>query len=240
MATTTPSQIFFGVTNMAVFTITGDTPPEIGGAATDDRYVLDAFNVEPNQELTITDTLGTNVIQLTGGLEIASSSVSSNAMQLTLSNGAVITILGADTFDFQTGGNGVNGTGGTTETFDDFVTNTLGLAAVPAEGDAPETGGAVTVDGGGGTGGGAGQTFTLTADAESVNGTSGDDTIDGSLANSLEGDTITDAGGTDTLNATLSADLTDATTVVGIENVNLDIDAIGTTVNVDADNIVGA
>src|SRR6056297_2285117 len=157
---------------MAITTVDGDTGSEIGGAGpgTDDRYVFDGLNIEPNQEILISDTSGANTIQLTNGLEIASSTVTSGAVQLTLNNGAVITVLDADTFSFQTGGNGVNGTGGTTETFEDFATNVLGVT-VPAEGDPAETGGAVTVDDGGtggDTGGGDGETFTLTTDVDDV------------------------------------------------------------------------
>lgn len=116
---------------MAIFTITGDTGAEIGGAATDDRYVFHPALIQPNQHVTITDAEGANTIQLIQGLEIASSSVTANAMQLTLNNGAVITILGADDFSFQTGGDGVSGAGGTVQSFSDFVTTVLGLETIP-------------------------------------------------------------------------------------------------------------
>lgn len=53
---------------------------------------------------------------------------------LVLNNGAQITVTGADTFAFQTGGNGVNGVGGATQNFTDFATKSLGYTTIPGSG----------------------------------------------------------------------------------------------------------
>ena len=146
-----------------------DTGVVSAGAGTD-RYVLDASVLAANQAITISDT-GSNTLQLTGGLLITSSLVSNDALQLTLSNGAVVTVLGASNFSFQTGGNAINGIGGTTQTYSAFVTSSLNVAAgVPAAGVAPATGGTVTVNPTGGTGPVApvGPVFSVTASAASV------------------------------------------------------------------------
>ena len=139
---------------MAIITVAADSTETIGGGAGDDRYVFNPALIEANAKYTITDTLGSNTIQLDGDLAIASSQVTANAMLLTLTNGAVITILGADSFTFQTGGDGTTGVGGTLQTFSEFVTTGLGIAAVPAAGAPAATGGAVTVQETGGTTGG--------------------------------------------------------------------------------------
>ena len=139
----------------------------VGAGAGNDRYVLDASTLTANQRITLNDSQGTNTLQLAGGLSIVSSQVTANAVQLTLNNGAVIIVLGASTFSFQTGGNVLNGTGGLTQTFGDFVTASLGLATVPT-GAAPVAGGPVTVQAAGGTTGGGGvpgATYALTAGA---------------------------------------------------------------------------
>ena len=84
----------------------------IGAGAGDDRYVLDASTLNADQQITITDAQGSNTLQLVGGLEIVSSQVTGTAVQLVLNNGAKVTVLGANTFNFQTGGNPLNGNGG--------------------------------------------------------------------------------------------------------------------------------
>lgn len=122
----------------------------VGAGAGNDRYVLDASTLNADQQITITDAQGSNTLQLVGGLEIVSSLVTGTAVQLVLNNGAKITVLGANTFNFQTGGNPLNGTGGLVQNFADFVTLSLGLAEVPT-GNTPVEGGTVTVQETGGT-----------------------------------------------------------------------------------------
>jgi Ca2+-binding RTX toxin-like protein len=145
----------------------------VGAGEGDDRYILDSALLAPNQKITISDTQGSNSLHLVGGLTITGSKVTNDALQLTLSNGAEVTLLGANTFQFLTGGNPLTGQGAPTSTFSDFVTKNLGYASVPAPGAAPSTStttvtvnntGGTSVGGGGGTSGGGsgGQTFTLT------------------------------------------------------------------------------
>lgn len=102
----------------------------VGAGEGNDKYILSATSVRANQTITITDTVGSNTLQLIAGLTIASSKVTANALQLTLNNGAIISLLGADTFTFEVAGNPFAGPG-TMQTFSQFVTTSLGLASVP-------------------------------------------------------------------------------------------------------------
>ena len=102
------------------------------GGGGDDTYVLSNTTIDANAEITITDIEGANKIQFVGGLEIVSSIVASNTMQLTLNNGAVITVLGADTFSFETGG-AVLAPASTGLSFNEFSTTILGIP-VPTSG----------------------------------------------------------------------------------------------------------
>lgn len=141
---------------------TEDGQTYLGGAG-NDTYMLSDATIPAGSTIVIQDTEGTNNIQLVGGLSIESSLVTSNALQLTLSNGAVVQILGADSFGYDVGGNALAGTSGTDQTFTELVETTLG-ATVPAAGEDPVTGDDVTIiDGGTPTPG----EFTLTNDATS-------------------------------------------------------------------------
>jgi len=122
----------------------------VGAGAGDDRYILTAGTLRDGQQITVFDPLGTNTLQLVGGLVIVSARVANNAIQFSLNNGAVITVLGASTFRFQTGGDPLLGSGGLVQTFADFVTLSLG-ATVPAPGAAPVQVANVTVNANGGT-----------------------------------------------------------------------------------------
>lgn len=138
----------------------------VGAGAGNDTYVLSPSTLSANQEVTISDTQGSNKLQLIDGLTIASSTVASNAVLLTLSNGAKVTVLGADTFSYEVGGNPLTGTAGTVQTYAQFVTTTLGAASVPTTGTV--SGSANVTIPGGSTGGGAGQAFTLTASSTNL------------------------------------------------------------------------
>lgn len=161
----------------------------IGAGAGDDRYIVTAATLTAGKSIQISDTQGANTLQLVGGLAITSSIVGANGVLLTLNNGATIEVLGAANFSFITGGDPLSGTGGTTQTFSQFVTQSLGIAAVPT-GNATANGAAVTVNANGGTtaGGGGnpnpgvpGQTFDLTAGVDNRTGTANNDTFDGSI-----------------------------------------------------------
>ena len=82
---------------------------------------LSAALLTPNQQITISDSPGINTLRLVGGLEIVGSSVSNTAVQLTLNNGALVTLLGAESFRFQTGGDAITGVGSLEENFSSFV-----------------------------------------------------------------------------------------------------------------------
>ena len=114
----------------------------VGAGAGNDRYILDSSVLSSGQSITISDAQGLNTLQLVGGLVIVGSQIDNNALQLTLSNGATVSVLGAATFLFQTGGNALTGSGGTTQSYGDFAVQSLGALAVPAAGEDPVAGAA--------------------------------------------------------------------------------------------------
>lgn len=104
----------------------------VGAGAGDDLYIISPGNLPSStQTITISDSEGANKLQLIGGLTIASSKVAATALQLVLSNGAIINVNGANTFTFEIGGNPLLGTPGVVKTFAEFVTESLGLPDVP-------------------------------------------------------------------------------------------------------------
>ncbi len=106
----------------------------VGALDGDDIYILSGSLLTPGQVINLTDSQGSNTLQLIEGLTIANSVIASNALQLTLSNGAVINIFGADQFSYEVGGNPLTGAAGTTQDFATFVTTSLGADAVPETG----------------------------------------------------------------------------------------------------------
>lgn len=158
----------FTANNDVNFLTSADTGT-VGAGLGDDIYVLSASVIGANKKITISDTQGANTLQLVGGLQIASSKVAANTVILTLTNGAEVTILGASSFGFVTGGEVGTGTGGVSQNYTTFVTASLGLAAVPTSGVVDGT--AVTVNTTGGTSAGAtggSATYTLDASAATV------------------------------------------------------------------------
>jgi len=135
------------------------------GGAGNDTYILSESTIVANGTFVISDTEGANNIQLVGGLSVTSSVVYDNAVELTLSNGAKVQILGAASFGYNIGGNALGGVAGTDQTFTQFVQTTLGTT-IPAAGAAPSEGGAVVVPGG--TEEPTTPTFSVTAAAASV------------------------------------------------------------------------
>ena len=85
------------------------------GLAGDDTYII-SNSIAANAAITIVDTSGANKIQLVDGLSVSSSKFAADAVQLTLSNGAVVTINGASNFTFDVGGNATTGTSGSSNT----------------------------------------------------------------------------------------------------------------------------
>jgi hypothetical protein len=118
------------------------SPAVVGSGEGDDIYLLTPSLIGPGQKITLSDTKGANSLQLANGLEISSSKVASNAIQLTLNNNAEITILGADQFTYDPGGNLTAGIDSPDLSFNDFIDQTLGTS-VPASG--VNNGGSVTL-----------------------------------------------------------------------------------------------
>ncbi|MBB1488747.1 trypsin-like serine protease [Oceanospirillum sediminis] len=99
----------------------------------DDVYIFSTNLIDNNAQITITDTQGSNSLQFAGGLSISSSTVASDALLLTLSNDAVVTILGASDMSYRLGGDPLSGTEGVDKSFASFVSDVLGVD-VPTSG----------------------------------------------------------------------------------------------------------
>ncbi|MBK6999028.1 MAG: hypothetical protein IPH35_03305 [Rhodoferax sp.] len=100
----------------------------LGGGGSD-SYIISPYTLGGAVTAKIIDTEGTNVIQLVGGLTIASSSFFNNAVQFVLSNGATVQILGASNFGYQLGANAPAGQTVSSQSYSQFAA-TLG-ASVP-------------------------------------------------------------------------------------------------------------
>ena len=107
----------------------GTTYRGLGG---DDTYIL-SNSIAANAAITIVDTSGANTIQLVDGLSVASTKFAADAVQLTLTNGAVVTINGASNFNFDLGGNSTSGTSGSVSDFAGFAAD-AGVATLPTSG----------------------------------------------------------------------------------------------------------
>ncbi|MBK7002122.1 MAG: hypothetical protein IPH35_19820, partial [Rhodoferax sp.] len=104
------------------------------GGGGNDTYIISPYTLGGTVTAKIIDTEGSNVIQLVNGMTIASSSFFNNAVQLTLSNGATVQILGASGFGYQLGANAPAGEVATSLGYAQFAA-ALG-ASVPAAGAA--------------------------------------------------------------------------------------------------------
>ena len=102
------------------------------GLAGDDTYII-SNGIAADAAITIVDTSGSNTIQLVDGLGIASSKFAADAVQLTLTNGAVVTINGASNFTYDLGGNATSGVTGSSNTLSAFAA-TMGVATLPTSG----------------------------------------------------------------------------------------------------------
>jgi len=99
-----------------------------------DIYIIDDDVMAPNQQIQIADEEGNNAVHLLDGLIIKEAIVASNALELVLDNGAKVDILNANDYKFLLGGDAITGKNGTEQTFNDFVTKTLGLPSIPTNG----------------------------------------------------------------------------------------------------------
>jgi len=165
------------------------------GLEGNDTYII-SNAIAANASVTIVDTSGTNTIQLVDGLSIASSKFAADSVQLTLSNGAIVTVNNADKFTFEVGGNETAGVTGSSKTYAE-LTSAMGVTSLPT--------GSTIVDGNSGTvsgssiSGASASSYSLSADATSVS----------------EGETITY---TVTANAAVSSDTNLTYNVRGSDN----------------------
>ena len=174
------------------------------GLAGDDTYII-SNSIAANATVTIVDTSGANKIQLVDGLSVASSKFAADAVQLTLSNGAVVTINGASNFTYDVGGNATTGTAGSSNTLSQFA-SAMGVATLPTSGS---TDGSSDISiANNGVSGSAAPTFTVSKDLTSVD----------------EGGSVTF---TITASSAVSADTSFSWSVIGDNNGNT-IDKAGT------------
>ena len=120
----------------------GDTYRGLGG---DDTYIIGTGSVAANAKVTIVDTSGANKIQLVDGLSITASKFAADSVQLTLSNGAVVTINGADKFTYDVGGNSTSDISGTSNTYAQLAAG-MGVASLPSGSTISEGGSAKVSD----------------------------------------------------------------------------------------------
>jgi len=165
------------------------------GLAGDDTYII-SNGIAANAAITIVDTSGANKIQLVDGLSIASSKFAADAVQLTLSNGAVVTINGASNFSYDVGGNATSGATGSSNTLTELASS-MGVASLPASGSVAGSSN-VSVSGNG-VSSSAAPSYTVTKSASSVD----------------EGSAVTF---TITASAAVSSDTSFSWTVIGDNN----------------------
>ncbi len=110
------------------------------GGGGNDVYIISPYTLSGAVTAKIIDSEGANVIQLVKGLTIASSSFFNNAVQLMLSNGAIVQILGASGFSYQLGANAPAGVTASSLSYAQFAA-ALG-ASVPAAGASAVSGSA--------------------------------------------------------------------------------------------------
>ena len=90
------------------------------GLEGDDTYFISQL-LPKSGKVSITDTEGSNLVQLPANTYIDKSLFTKNAARLTLEDGREITISGADKFSYNVGGNITDGTKGTDLTFTEFA-----------------------------------------------------------------------------------------------------------------------
>ena len=110
------------------------SPATVGADIGNDTYLISGSMVSAGQIVTISDTIGNNSIQLASGLSIASSQVFSGALKLTLTNGGQVTVLDADKFTYDVGGNNSAGIDNLDVSYAIFVKDTLGVTMPAAVG----------------------------------------------------------------------------------------------------------
>ena len=101
----------------AVLDVQGKTYRGLEG---NDTYFVSQL-LPKSGKVSITDTEGSNTIQLPANTYVDKSLFTKNAARLTLEDGREITISGADKFSYNVGGNITDGTKGTDLTFTEFA-----------------------------------------------------------------------------------------------------------------------
>ncbi len=117
----------------------------LNAGAGDDTYVFSGLFATKGT-YTLQDSQGANTIQLVDGLQIKSSIVGSNVAQLTLTNGVIINVTGANATTWQYAAGGAAGNPPAGVGFSGFVMDVL-KTTVPTTGTS--SGGSVTVGSGG-------------------------------------------------------------------------------------------
>lgn len=105
----------------------------VGKGEGNDIYVLSSSLIDNDASITISDTQGENSIQLIGGLSITETLIAQDTLQLTLSNNAKITILGAASIKYLTGGDPLTSTVASERNYSDFTSAILG-GSIPSSG----------------------------------------------------------------------------------------------------------
>jgi len=135
----------------------GTTYRGLGG---DDTYII---SNAASGNITIVDTSGSNTVQLVDGLSIASTKFAADSVQLTLSNGAVITVNGADKFSFEVGGNATSGVSGASVDYAGLA-SAMGVSSLPTGSTISDgTGGTIS-----GSSVGSSVSYSLSASANTV------------------------------------------------------------------------
>ena len=196
------------------------------GLSGDDVYILSSA-IAANAKISIVDTAGANRIQLVDGLSIASSRFAADAVELTLSNGAVVTVNGADNFTFEVGGNDTSGTTGTDQTYSGFA-SAMGVASLPTGSTLVAGTANVSVAGASiGSGVGAGSTTVLTTGYDELTGGAGNDTYIGVIGSGTtltmnSYDVIDGGDGSDTVSLNLSdGNYSGDTTITNVETMSI-------------------
>lgn len=121
----------------------------VGAAQGNDKYILSSLLVSAaGKTINITDPDGNNTLQLINGLTIVSSVVAGSAVQLILSNGVTVNVLGANSFHYEIGGDPLLGTSGVIQDYTAFATTTLGAPGVPTGNATVSINTPVTIGGG--------------------------------------------------------------------------------------------
>lgn len=181
----------------------------MSGGSGDDTFIISGAQVDEDATITLSDSQGSNAIQFIDGLSVTGSVLASDTLQLTLSNGAVVTLLEASAFSFEVGGDPLQGTAGVTQAYETFATSTLGHESVPgSDDDAVEVTDTVTIS--------SDSADTTDGGDDTTDG--GDDTTDGGEDTTDGGDDTTDGGDDTTDGGDDTTDGADADTTAPVIN----------------------